>query len=180
MTNNLVQILDKTFKLSLGEEEIAAAVKRVAAQISEDLKDKDPLFIGILNGAFMFTADLMKQVSIPSKITFVKLASYEGMASTGKIKEIMGLSEDIKDRTVVIIEDIVDTGFTMQRMLEMLGTRSPKEIRIASLFIKPEKLQVPLKVDYVAFSIPNDFIVGYGLDYDGYGRNLPAVYTLAE
>ena len=180
MTTNRVQILDKTFELSLSEEEIAVAVKRVAAQINEELKDENPLFIGVLNGAFMFMADLMKQVSIPSKVTFVKLASYEGMASTGKIKEIMGLSEDIKDRTVVIVEDIVDTGFTMQRMLEMLGTRNPKKICIASLFIKPEKLQVPLTVDYVAFSIPNDFIVGYGLDYDGYGRNLSAVYTLAE
>jgi len=113
-------------------------------------------------------------------MTFVKLASYQGLNSTGIIKEVVGLSEDIKDRVVVIVEDIVDTGITMQHLLETLGTRNPKEIHIATLLVKPEKLQVDLNIEYKALEIPNDFIVGYGLDYDGYGRNLPEIYTLVN
>ena len=122
----------------------------------------------------------MKQINIPSKVTFVKLASYEGVASTGVIKEVVGLSEDIQGKTVVVVEDIVDTGLTMQRLLETLGTRNPKAIHIATLLVKPDKLQVELDIKYCAMKIPNDFIVGYGLDYDGYGRNYPDIYTLAE
>jgi hypoxanthine phosphoribosyltransferase len=128
----------------------------------------------------MFTADLMKHVNIPCEISFVKLASYQGVASTGVIKEVIGVNEDLTDRTIVIVEDIVDTGLTMQRLIETLGTRSPKEIRIASLLVKPGKLKVDLDIKYVAFNIPNDFIVGYGLDYDGYGRNYPEIYTVVE
>ena len=128
----------------------------------------------------MFTSDLMKKVTIPCQISFVKLASYEGVASTGEVKEVMGLSEDITGRTIVIVEDIVDTGLTMQRLLETLGTRNPKKIYIASLLVKPEKLKVELDIDFVAFNIPNDFILGYGLDYDGYARNLPHIYTVVD
>lgn len=175
-----VQIKDKTFAKSISAESIQKEVTRVANEINRDMKDKNPVFLSVLNGSFMFTADLMRQIDIQSKITFVKLASYEGVASTGVIKEVMGLSEDIQGRTVVIVEDIVDTGFTMQRLLETLGTRNPKEIHIATLLLKPDKLQVDLKIDYVAMKIPNDFIVGYGLDYDGYGRNYPDIYTLVE
>ncbi len=175
-----VQILDKKFALSINEQSIQKEVTRVAQEINRDLKDKEPIFVSVLNGSFMFTADLMRQITIPSKITFVKLASYEGVASTGVIKEVMGLSEDIQGRTVVIVEDIVDTGLTMQRLLETLGTRHPKEIHIATFFVKPDKLKVNLNIEYAAMKIPNDFIVGYGLDYDGYGRNLPEIYTLVE
>jgi hypoxanthine phosphoribosyltransferase len=175
-----VQIKDKTFAESISAESIQKEVARVASEINRDMKDKNPIFLSVLNGSFMFTADLMRQIDIQSKITFVKLASYEGVSSTGVIKEVMGLSEDIQGRTVVIVEDIVDTGFTMQRLLETLGTRNPKEIHIATLLLKPDKLQVDLKIDYVAMKIPNDFIVGYGLDYDGYGRNYPDIYTLVE
>lgn len=175
-----VQILDKKFALSIDEQTIQKEVTRVANEMNRDLKDKDPIFVSVLNGSFMFTSDLMKQVTIPSKITFVKLASYEGVASTGVIKEVMGLSEDIQGRTVVIIEDIIDSGLTMQRLLETLGTRNPKEIYIATFLLKPGSLKVELDVKYTAIEIPNDFIVGYGLDYDGYGRNLPEIYTLLE
>lgn len=175
-----IKIKDKTFSISIPEKSILKEVKRVADEINRDLKDADPLFLSVLNGSFMFTADLMRYISIPSQLSFIKLASYQGTASTGVIKEVMGLSEDITGRTVVIVEDIVDTGFTMQWLLETLGTRNPKEIRIATLLVKPEKLKVELNIHYVAMEIPNDFIVGYGLDYDGYGRNYRDIYTVVE
>ncbi len=175
-----IKIKDKVFTLSISEEEILKEVSRVASEINTKLAGKDPIFISVLNGSFMFTSDLMKRITIPCEISFVKLASYQGVASTGEIKEIVGITEDLKDRTVVIVEDIVDTGLTMQRLLESIGTRAPREVFIASLLLKPEKLQVDVDVDFVAMKIPNDFIVGYGLDYDGYGRNYPNIYTVEE
>lgn len=173
-----IQIKDKKFAISITEEQILKEVDRVAEEINRDLKDKNPLFLSVLNGSFMFTADLMKRITIPCEISFVKLASYQGISSTGKITEVIGVNEDISGRCVVIVEDIVDTGLTMQRLLETLGTRNPKEIHIASLLVKPEKLQVPLSIKYAAMNIPNDFIVGYGLDYDGLGRNYKDIYTV--
>ena len=173
-----IQIKDKKFAISITEVQILKEVDRVAAEINRDLKDKNPLFLSVLNGSFMFTADLMKRITIPCEISFVKLASYQGISSTGKITEVIGVNEDISGRCVVIVEDIVDTGLTMQRLLETLGTRNPKEIHIASLLVKPEKLQVPLNIKYAAMNIPNDFIVGYGLDYDGLGRNYKDIYTV--
>lgn len=175
-----IQIKDKLFTISIPEADIQREVMRVANEINRDMKDKNPLFLSVLNGSFMFTADLMKNITIPCQISFIKLASYEGTASTGKITEVLGLSESVYDRTVVIVEDIVDTGFTMQRLLQTLGTRAPREIRIATLLVKPAKLKIDLKLDYVAMEIPNDFIVGYGLDYDGFGRNYPNIYTVIE
>lgn len=177
---NTITIKDKQFSISIPEEKIHAEIAHVAAEINRDLAGKDPLFLSVLNGAFMFTADLMKMITIPCEISFVKLASYQGVSSTGVIKEVIGVSEDIAGRTLVIVEDIVDTGLTMQRLLETLGTRGPKEIKIASLLLKPGKLEVDLTVDYVAMEIPNDFIVGYGLDYDGFGRNYRDIYTLVK
>ncbi|MBR6538620.1 MAG: hypoxanthine phosphoribosyltransferase [Bacteroides sp.] len=173
-----IQIKDKKFAISITEEQILKEVDRVAEEINRDLKDKNPLFLSVLNGSFMFTADLMKRITIPCEISFVKLASYQGISSTGKITEVIGVNEDISGRCVVIVEDIVDTGLTMQRLLETLGTRNPQEIHIASLLVKPEKLQVPLNIKYAAMNIPNDFIVGYGLDYDGLGRNYKDIYTV--
>lgn len=173
-----IQIKDKKFAISITEEQILKEVDRVAEEINRDLKDKNPLFLSVLNGSFMFTADLMKRITIPCEISFVKLASYQGISSTSKITEVIGVNEDISGRCVVIVEDIVDTGLTMQRLLETLGTRNPKEIHIASLLVKPEKLQVPLNIKYAAMNIPNDFIVGYGLDYDGLGRNYKDIYTV--
>lgn len=175
-----IKIKGKEFAVSIPEEKILKEVERLAAQISRDLEGKNPLFLGILNGSFMFAADLFRRITIPAEISFVKLASYEGTASTGVIKEVIGLSESISGRTIVVVEDIVDTGCTMQKLLENLGTRSPESIHVCTLLLKPEKLKVELNVEYVALEIPNDFIVGYGLDYDGYGRNLKDIYTVVE
>jgi len=178
MKNIIVK--DKEFKLLLSESEIKGSIKNIAEKINKDLQGKNPLFLAVLNGSFMFAADLMKNITIPCEICFVKLTSYQGMQSGGKVKEVFGLSERIDGRTVVIVEDIVDSGRTMQQLLESLSSRNPKEIRIATFLFKPGSLQCNLKLDYVAFEIPNDFVVGYGLDYDGYGRNFGEVYTLVK
>ena len=178
MDTDIIQIKDKRFAVSIAEADILKEVDRVAALINHDLKGKNPLFLCVLNGSFMFASDLMKRISIPCEVSFVKLASYQGVSSTGVIKEIIGLNEDITGRTVVIVEDIVDTGLTMQRLLESLGTRRPKEIHIATLLVKPNKLKVDLDIEYAAMQIPNEFIVGYGLDYDGFGRNYKDIYTV--
>lgn len=175
-----IQIKDKRFTTFIPEEKILTEVARVADEINRDLSGSDPLFVSVLNGSFMFTADLMKRLTIPCEISFVKLASYEGTSTTGRVKELVGLNDDISGRTVVIVEDIVDTGLTMQRLLETLRAKNPKDIRIATLLVKPDKLQADLKIDYVAMNIPNDFIVGYGLDYDGYGRNFRDIYIVED
>lgn len=177
---DIIQIKDKRFKTFIPEAQILQEVSRVANEIMNDLKDEKPLFVSVLNGSFMFTADLMKYLDMPCEVSFVKLASYEGTSSTGKVKELVGLNDDITGRTVVIVEDIVDSGLTMQRLVETLKARNPKEVRIATLLVKPDKLQVPLDIQYVAMNIPNDFIVGYGLDYDGLGRNYRDIYTVIE
>lgn len=177
---DIIQIKDKRFKTFIPEAKILQEVSRVANEIMNDLKGEKPLFVSVLNGSFMFTADLMKYLDMPCEVSFVKLASYEGTSSTGKVKELVGLNDDITGRTVVIVEDIVDTGLTMQRLVETLKARNPKEVRIATLLVKPDKLQVPLDIQYVAMNIPNDFIVGYGLDYDGLGRNYRDIYTVIE
>ena len=175
-----VTIKDKTFETSIPEAEILERVKAVAAQINQDMADKNPLFLAVLNGAFVFAADLMREITIPCEISFVKLASYQGTTSTGKVHEVLGVNENLSGRTIVIIEDIVDTGLTLKQMIESLGTRNPESIHICTLLLKPEKLKEKLDVEYVAFRIPNDFILGYGLDYDQQGRNLRDIYTLVE
>lgn len=177
---NTIQIKDKQFKTFISEASILKEVTRVSGEINADLAGDNPLFISVLNGSFMFTADLMKRLTIPCEISFVKLASYEGTSSTGKVKELVGLNENITGRTVVIVEDIVDTGLTMQRLIETLRAQHPKEIRIATLLLKPDKLKVDLDIRYVAMRIPNDFIVGYGLDYEGLGRNYRDIYSVVE
>ena len=164
-----IQIKDKRFTPFIPEERILKEVARVASEINRDLEGANPLFLSVLNGAFMFAADLMRNLTIPSEIS-----------STGKVKELVGLNDDIEGRTVVIVEDIVDTGVTMKHLLETLQARKPKEIRIATLLLKPDKLKVELDIHYVAMRIPNDFIVGYGLDYDGLGRNYRDIYTVME
>lgn len=175
-----IKIKDKDFAVSIPESKILCEVERLAAQISRDLEGKNPLFLGILNGSFMFAADLFRRITIPAEISFVKFASYDGVSSTGVIKELIGLTEDIAGRTIVIVEDIIDTGCTMKKLLEDLCARAPESIHVCTLLLKPEKLKVALDVEYVALEIPNDFIVGYGLDYDGYGRNLKDIYTVVE
>lgn len=175
-----IQIKDKQFSLSIPDTEIQEAVSKVADQINHDLVDKNPLFICVLNGAFMFAGDLMKRVNVPCEITFVKLSSYEGLYTTGAVKEIIGLSESVVGRNVVVVEDIVDTGITMERILSSLRAKGANEIRVATFLQKPDALQRDIQIDYIAMKIPNDFIVGYGLDYDGYGRNLKDIYTVVQ
>ena len=173
-----ITVKDKTFEVSINETTIKQRVREVAQQMSRDLEGKNPLFLAVLNGAFIFAADLMREMTIPCEISFVKLASYQGTTSTGSIKEVIGINEDLSGRTVVIVEDIVESGLTIKRMMEQLGTRNPASVQVCTLFFKPEKVKEDLKLDYVAFSIPNDFILGYGLDYDQQGRQLKDVYSL--
>ena len=177
---SIVKIKDKTFETSISAEEIAKRVKELGQQLSKDFEGKNPLFLAVLNGSFIFAADLMREITIPCEISFVKLASYQGTTSTGKIQEVIGINEDLSGRTIVIVEDIVESGQTMKQMVESLGTRNPESVHICTLFFKPDKLKEELTLDYVAFRIPDDFIVGYGLDYDGLGRELKDVYTIVE
>lgn len=177
---NEVTIKDKTFEVFIPEAEVLKRVKAVAERINRDMSGKNPLFLAVLNGAFIFAADLMREMTIPCEISFVKLASYQGTTSTGEVKEIIGINEDLTGRTVIIVEDIVDTGLTMKRMIEAIGTRNPASVHICTLLVKPEKLQVPLNIEYAAMEIPNDFILGYGLDYDQQGRTLRDIYRIKE
>ncbi|MCR4959095.1 MAG: hypoxanthine phosphoribosyltransferase [Prevotella sp.] len=173
-----VVVNGKTFRISIPEAEIKKRVKEVAAEISRDMEGKNPLLLGVLNGAFVFAADLMREITIPCEISFVKLASYQGTTSTGKVREVLGINEDLSGRDIIIVEDIVDTGITMKRMIESLGTRNPASVSVCTLLVKPDKMQVDLDLKYVAFSIPNEFILGYGLDYDQAARGLRDIYTL--
>ena len=173
-----VKIKDKVFETSIPREEIRRRVKAVADEINRDMAGKNPLLLAVLNGAFVFAADLMRELTIPCEISFVKLASYQGTTSTGKVKEVIGINENLAGRTVIIVEDIVESGTTMKRMIESLGTRNPASVHICTLLLKPDRLKVDLDIEYVAFRIPNDFILGYGLDYDQQGRQLRDIYTL--
>ena len=148
--------------------------------MNNDLAAKNPIFLGILNGAFMFASDLFKQITVPCQITFLKLASYEGTKTSGTVKQLIGINQDLKDRTVVILEDIVDTGITLDTIVRQLSGYQPKEILVATMLHKPDALTREVKLDYVGFEIPNEFVLGYGLDYNGYGRNLPEIFTLVE
>ncbi|MCL2072423.1 MAG: hypoxanthine phosphoribosyltransferase [Marinilabiliaceae bacterium] len=173
-----IRLLDKEFEISIEAEKIQAAIAKIANKINMDLKDKNPLMICILNGSFMFSADLMKLIDFPCQISFVKLASYEGTSSSGQVKELLGFNEDLKGRTVLLLEDIVDSGVTVSNCTDQLNNLGVKEIFIATLLFKPAALKKDIKIDYVGIEIPNDFIVGYGLDYNGYGRNLPDIYKI--
>lgn len=175
-----IKVRDREFAVSIPEEKIKARVAEIAAQISHDLEGKRPLFLAVLNGSFVFAADLLRGIDTPCEISFVRMASYEGTSSTGDVKQLIGLKEDIKDRTVVIVEDIIDSGVTMVHLLDLLKEKQPADIKIAALLVKPGNLKVNLDIPYCCFEIPNDFIVGYGLDYDGEGRNLPSIYTVTE
>ncbi|MDR3219548.1 MAG: hypoxanthine phosphoribosyltransferase [Dysgonamonadaceae bacterium] len=180
MDRSIIQIGDKNFELFLPESIILEEIKRVAYEIKQDFAHKDPLFVCVLNGAFMFASDLIKQLDFPCMLTFVRLKSYTGTQSEGVVKEMYGLSENIENRHVVILEDIIDTGYTMCYLTEKLQEGHPASLKIATLLFKPEALLSAVKPDYVAKEIPNDFIVGYGLDYDGHGRNLRNIYKIKE
>ena len=177
---SVVKIKDQTFKTSIPEAQILERVKAVAERINTDMADKNPLLLAMLNGSFVFAADLMREITVPCEISFVKMSSYQGTSSTGKVKQLLGLNEDIKGRTVIIVEDIVESGLTLKTLLETLKEKEPADVQICTLLFKPDCLQVPLDIKYVAMEIPNDFILGYGLDYDQQGRNLRDIYTVVE
>ena len=175
-----ISILDKKFREFLTEEIIRQRIEELAQQLNTDLVGKDVVFLGILNGAFLFAADLFRRISLPARISFVKLASYEGTSSSGSIKELIGWNEDIKNKTIVVVEDIVDTGNTLERIVDELVIRKASEVKIAALLHKPTAYTKNILLDYVGFEIPDNFVIGYGLDYDGFGRNLPSVYSLIK
>ena len=177
---NETAILDKRFRELITEEMISKRISELAMQINNDFKGQEVAFVGILNGAFLFAADLFRRITLDARITFVKLASYEGTRSSGSVKELIGWNEDVSGMDIIVIEDIVDTGNTLEMIVGELKVRKVKSVRIATLLYKPEAYKKKIKLDYVGFEIPNDFVVGFGLDYDGYGRNLPAVYTLIK
>ena len=174
-----IKVHDKEFEIYLSEDQIQQKIVHLAGLLEEDYKDKKPLFIAILNGAFMFASDIFKHLHIEAEICFIKLASYKGMRSTGNVITAIGLDQDLINRHVIIIEDIVDTGKTLFNFLPKLQHQQPASLKIVALLHKPDAMQFDLKVDYIGFSIANKFVVGYGLDYDGLGRNSKDIYQLA-
>lgn len=176
----MIQVHDKSFEIFITRDEIQREVLSLANQLNEDFKNEDVVFIAVLNGSFMFAADLMKSVTLSSEISFVKMSSYHGIESSGRVDELIGLSNEVKGKTVVIIEDIVDSGITMDKMISLLEMEQPKELKICTLLYKPDAFKGRKKPDYIGFSIPNSFVVGYGLDYDEKGRNLDAIYQIKE
>lgn len=180
MEENTIKVHDKTFKKSIPFEQIDQHIQAIADQLNIEMKDKDPLFLSVLNGAFMFSSELFKKLNFTCEISFVKLASYSGTSSTETVRQLIGFDEDIKGRNIVIIEDIVDSGLTMERILEQLKIMKAAEVKIATLLLKPEAFKGSYKVDYVGLEIPNDFIVGFGLDYNKQGRNYKDIYKIVE
>jgi hypoxanthine phosphoribosyltransferase len=175
-----IRVHDKNFDVYLSEASIQERVRAIAESLNKDYQDKRPLFIAILNGSFIFAADLFKYLTVPAEISFIKLASYKGMKSSGKVVTSIGLEQDIFGKDVVIIEDIVDTGKTLHDFLPQLNHQQPASLKIACLLHKPEATKFPLTLDYIGFTIPNKFVVGYGLDYDGLGRNLKEIYQVVQ
>jgi len=174
----MIQILDKTFEPYISSDNIQKYIAKVAEKIDADYRDKDPLLLGILNGSFMFASDLMKALTIDPEISFIKLASYEGTSSTGKVEELIGINENIEGRHIIIIEDIVDTGNTLEKIIKLLEAKKSASVEIVTLLYKPEAYTKNHDVKYVGTEIPNKFVVGYGLDYDGKGRSLEEIYQI--
>lgn len=174
----MVEIKDKTFIPFLEQDKIQERVNELGKEISKDYARKQPVILGILNGAFMFFSDLAKQITISSELSFIKISSYSGESSTGKVSQMIGLETNLTDRHVIVVEDIVDTGLSMKHLVSMIKEKNPASLAVATLLHKPEAIKHPIKLDYVGFNIPNKFVVGYGLDYDGLGRNLPEIYQL--
>ena len=177
---SVIQVIDKKFKPYISAAQISERVKELAKEINIEYAGKRPIFIAILNGSFMFASDLFKDINIDAEICFIKLASYKGTRSTGNVITSIGLDEPLKDRHVIIIEDIVDTGNTLHQFLPQLYNQQPASLKIASLLHKPDALKYPIVIDYLGFSVPNIFLLGFGLDYDGLGRNLAEIYQLVE
>lgn len=177
---NMIHLHDKTFVPFISSDELNFAIKNLAKQMDDDFFDEVPVFVGVLNGAFMVLSDLMKEYRGMCEVSFVKMTSYEGTQTTNEVKQLIGLNQNLEGRTVVIIEDIIDTGNTIEELKAIFKEQNVKHLKIATLFLKPDAYKKDIKIDYVGIRIPNKFIVGYGLDYDGLGRNLPDVYQLAE
>lgn len=175
-----IQHRDHEFEPYITSGAIQSRVEELGQEIGRDYSDKYPLLIGVLNGAFMFTADLMRAITIPTEVSFVKYASYEGTSSTGEVKALMGIRESLEGRHVIIVEDIIDTGRTMQQLLATVKEQNPASVAVASCLLKPEMLEKPIDIDYLGFEIPNRFVIGYGLDFDGFGRHLPDLYQLTN
>ena len=171
-----LRVHDRIFRPYLSEYDIRERVRSIGARLNRDFEGRNPVFVAVLNGAFMFAADLFREVAIACEITFVKVASYEGTESTGQVRELIGLGMDLRDRHVVVVEDIVDSGLTMRDLLARLEAERPASVAVASLLFKPARLQVPVTIDYLGFEVPDLFLLGYGLDYDGQGRNLREIY----
>lgn len=176
----MVKIKDKDFEVFIKNNQILKRVKELGAQISSDFADKEPVILPILNGAFLFAGDLIKEISIDCEVSFVKTQSYEGTESTGNIKKLIGLDLELKGRHVILVDDIVDTGLTMYSLVEEIKSHSPASLHVTTLLLKPEALQKELEIKYVGFTIPTKFVVGYGLDYDGLGRNLKDIYQIIK
>jgi hypoxanthine phosphoribosyltransferase len=176
----MIHLHDKAFVPFISSEELNFAIKNLAKQMDDDFFDEVPVFIGVLNGAFMVLSDLMKEYRGMCEVSFVKMTSYEGTQTTNEVKQLIGLNQNLEGRTVVIVEDIIDTGNTIEELKAIFKDQNVKHLKIATLFLKPDAYKKDIKIDYVGIRIPNKFIVGYGLDYDGLGRNLPDVYQLAE
>lgn len=173
-----IQLHDKQFVPFISAEELDWAIANMAKQIANDMGNEIPVFVGVLNGAFMVVSDFMKHYKKPCEVSFIKMASYEGMESTQEVKQLIGLNQDLTGRTVVVIEDIVDTGNTVEELQKLFSGKNLKQLKFATLFLKPEAYKKDIKIDYIGIEIENRFIVGFGLDYDGLGRNLPEVYQL--
>ncbi|MEO8149806.1 MAG: hypoxanthine phosphoribosyltransferase [Bacteroidia bacterium] len=173
-----VTIHDKTFRKLIDAEKLQERVHEIAMQINKEYHGRKPLFLGVLNGAFLFAADLFKGISLECEISFIRVSSYDGTSSSGVVKNLIGLNMDITNRDIIIVEDIVDTGDTMEYLLKELKDKNPASVKLATMVFKPAALKHDLKPDYVGFEVPPDFLVGYGLDYDGLGRNLNDIYTL--
>lgn len=177
---SVIELHKRRFKPYIGHEEIVKQVGRIAGEIERDYSGKCPLFVAILNGSFMFASDLFKQLNMEAEISFIKLASYKGTRSTGQVITSIGLDESLKGRDIIVVEDIVDTGKTLHSFLPQLLSQGPSSVKIASLLQKPEALEHDVRVDYLGFEVPNKFLLGYGLDFDGLGRNLKDIYQLDE
>jgi hypoxanthine phosphoribosyltransferase len=175
-----IKILDKTFEPYITSQQLQKVVEEMAGRMKNDLAGKDVVFVAILNGAFMFASDLFRQIDFPARITFLKMASYVGTSTSGSVKQLIGMNEDLKDKSVVIIEDIVDTGITIELIVKQIESYGPAEVKVAALLLKPEAYTKEMKLDYIGLEIPNRFIVGYGLDYNGFGRNLKDIFVLSE
>jgi hypoxanthine phosphoribosyltransferase len=173
-----IQVHDKRFREFIPEQAIIDKVKEMAFRINDDFRDREVTFIGVLNGSFMFAADLFRRIGVKARITFVKLASYSGTSSSGSVRELIGWNEDLKGRSVIVVEDIVDSGVTVEYIVNCLLLKNVADVRIAALLVKPEVYKKSFRIDYIGFEIPNNFVIGYGLDYEGFGRNLPSVYSL--